>query len=489
MKTPRILLCLPYWAGRNHSVFLGTCDLVDYLRRCGVKAEAFDYDVAHYAAQQEGISAHQLLLDALTSFNPSFVGIHVNTPNYHNATTLAQMIKDANPAIKIIAGGPHASVAWKEILAFHREFDYVCMGEGESPLAALLFQCESTNGHHLPPGIAGRLDNGEPVCPKLPVKTCCKLPCSDRSVLLESPFPLIRKWAVKRYQDNFYNAIASFEGRMTTNAYAARGCLKSCPYCFPGQFWLSPSTSLPQQRVKSIEALRKEFDYLSTMGYGAVYFDEMAFPLYNRMWVDQFLTAIKEFGLFWGASVLFDQVRHIDLNAFYKSGLRYLYFGFETPSRDLQKTIRKETNGDEVLAFIHSAFSVGIQCDLSMFFGSPGETDDSIRNTVDWLNANLPLGNAFFSVAAIWPGTEWATDFKLNPICWEDFYPKESLRKHAIWYSHDMTSIGKFFSNSLGTYHPPFMTEEKALWIRSLIIESGFRDRFSRFARKVNHEN
>ena len=363
----------------------------------------------------------------------------------------------------------------------HHDFDYIVKGEGEESTLELI-QTISNHKKEIPMGIYGKEDGEIQYGGDRPIMQNALLPSSDRTALLESPFYLIKKWAEERYMDNFYNSIYSFEGRKATNAYISRGCVCNCPYCSPGEFWKDP---IPCHRIKLLEKFEIELQYLSSKGYRALYFDEMAMPFYNTKWLVDFAILLNNYNFFWGGSVIFDHVKGMDLAFLAKKGLRYLYFGYETPIQKLQHSIRKETNEKEVLDFINKSNLSGIQCDLSIIFGIPGETDESVLGTIDWLLKNLPRGNAFFSTAAIWPGTEWAREHGLTPLSWEPNSDKDSYQNNAIWYSHSMTSIGQFYVNSLGTYHPLFMTEKRALWIKRMIIDSGFRARFAKYSRKI----
>ena len=114
----------------------------------------------------------------------------------------------------------------------------------------------------------------------------------------------------------------------------------------------------------------------------------------------------------------------------------------------------------------------------------PGENDKTVGETLAWMNQHLPRGNAFFSTAAIWPGTSWAQDFGLDAEKLEpDFDHVDASVHGVIWYSENETAIDRFYSNSTGTYHPTFISVEHALAIKDEIISSGFRDRFRRFSR------
>ena len=121
----KTLLLLPPWSGRNHSLFLGTCDLRSFLVENGIEVEILDCDVISFAAEREGLSINETISSCIKEYAPSFVGIHINTPNYESAIDLAKLAKETLSDAILFAGGPHASVAWREILMFLREMDFV----------------------------------------------------------------------------------------------------------------------------------------------------------------------------------------------------------------------------------------------------------------------------------------------------------------------------------------------------------------------------
>jgi hypothetical protein len=236
-----------------------------------------------------------------------------------------------------------------------------------------------------------------------------------------------------------------------------------------------------------VQSVLEELHHIRDLDYGAVFFDEPTFPLATQPgWISDFALGIKKLDLLWGAPTRMEELEPTRLSALAQSGLRYVYFGLETPDSALQSRLRKAVDLRRAQERIRACMDNGIHCDVSLLFGGPGETDASIQSTLEWIDRYLPLGNAFFSVAGFWPDTSWSTDQGLTAECWEpDFDRARALRLGTIWYPEDLTSIEKFYSNSTGTYHPAWMTIERALWIKKLIIASGFRARFSRLSRRL----
>ena len=483
-KRPRVLLALPRYRGTNHSLFLGIASLAASLKKSGAEVEVLDEDVAVYAESQGECSAEDTVRRVVTDFDPSLIGVHVNTPNYSSALRLAKMLRDCCDA-PLIAGGPHASAAASCVLACHPEFDFVLRGEADNSLPLLSWAIMGRGSLNDIPGLSYCTDAGNSQQKRDSLLDLARLPIPDRCALLEPADMILRKHARSFYQQNFYATVPGFAGHEVAGAYASRGCYAGCGFCSPSSFWAEPDTHRPVRRLRPVSAVLSELHEVRDLGFGAVFFDEPTFPIASApTWISSFCSGIKELDLLWGAPTRLDELNLSLLPELASSGLRYIYFGLESPSPQILNAINKPAD----ILIVHDVLEAcrlnGIHCDLSLFFGAPSENDNTIDATLEWLDHNLPKGNAFFSLAAYWPGTPWAKELGLEPECWEPGFDRaEAERKGAIWYPETAISIDRFFSNSTGTYHPAFLTIERALDIKERIISSGFRKRFSQLSR------
>ncbi|MCX5827497.1 MAG: radical SAM protein [Deltaproteobacteria bacterium] len=490
MHKPRVLLALPRYRGFNHGLFLGIACLATALKQSGADVEVFDEDVAAQAETKTGCNAHQILDRVLETFKPTLVGVHVNTPNYAAALQLSKRLREVTD-VPIVAGGPHATVATVCLLSRHAQFDYVLRGEADDSLPVLAWALTSNRLLDDIPGLSRRIGssvvhvvhNDSP-----PLLDCRRIPKPDRGVFLNPPDPDLRKYARSTYLHNFTSSIPGFSGRMVAGAFSSRGCGYSCPFCSPSAFWADTETSRPVRRLRLVEDLIGELKEVRDLGYGAVFFDEPTFPMSSeRVWIEEFTKQMKNLGLLWGAPTRLEELDPELLPQLADSGFRYAYFGLETPQPDLQSRIGKHAEIKTVHERLRACEDNGIQCDVSLLFGGPGETDETVDATLLWMDQCLPQGNAFFSLAAYWPGTAWSQAAGLTPEFWEpDFDHKRAEDLGLIWYPESATSIERFYSNSTGTYHPAFLSVERALRIKERIISSGFRARFSQYARTLD---
>ena len=485
MKRPRVLLAIPRYRGPNHGLFLGIAGLVASLKESGADAVVLDEDVAAQADAAGACSAEETIRRVISDFDPTLVGVHVNTPNYAAALRLANFIRNQCDA-PLVGGGPHATAAASCILAYHREFDFILRSEADISLPSLAWALTGQGNLDAVPGLSLRTDQGIVHRKRLPLADLRRLPRPARRALLEPPDQVLRRHARRTYQQNFSATIPGFAEREVAGAYATRGCHARCPFCSPTAFWAEPGSGRPVRRLRPVEDILAELHEVREFGYGAVFFDEPTFPMAGQpRWVGALCAGLRELDLLWGAPTRLDELNPQIIPELARSGLRYVYFGLETPHAHLLQALEKPADPDAVRETLVACETHGVQCDISLFFGAPGESKETIDATLEWMLSDLPNGNAFFSLASYWPGTPWAERQGLGPECWEpDFDRSEAEHRGAVWYPEDAVSIERFYSNSTGTYHPAFLSIERALEIKERIIRSGFRFRFSSQARK-----
>ena len=125
--------------------------------------------------------------------------------NITQTLEVAALIKQNNPACKIMLGGPEVSYEWQEVIA-HPAIDYIVIGEGEIPFATFLN--DYPNLQHVPSLV--RKENGEVYCN--PLETSFEV----------KNFEHIRPYQYDKPGD-LYNKVAYLE--------TSRGCPYKCEFC------------------------------------------------------------------------------------------------------------------------------------------------------------------------------------------------------------------------------------------------------------------
>ena len=70
---------------------------------------------------------------------PQVVGISAHTETYPNGLAIANRLKELDPAIAVVMGGPHPTILPEQVLAADA-VDFVVVGEGEATMAELAGQ-------------------------------------------------------------------------------------------------------------------------------------------------------------------------------------------------------------------------------------------------------------------------------------------------------------------------------------------------------------
>ena len=69
--------------------------------------------------------------------NPDIVGFSTMCHQYHTTIRIARACKDANPDLKIVLGGPHATITDMETIEAFPFVDLIVRGECEQNIAQI----------------------------------------------------------------------------------------------------------------------------------------------------------------------------------------------------------------------------------------------------------------------------------------------------------------------------------------------------------------
>jgi radical SAM superfamily enzyme YgiQ (UPF0313 family) len=141
----RVLLVNPFYPiSETPSPPLGLAYLAGALSAAGVEAKILDLVVFPYN--------RSMLANLIQTFKPQVVGLTAVSMTFNNAIGVIKDIKDINPDIITVMGGPHVSFCARETLGDYPQLDVVVIGEGEKTVVAL---CRSAEKGYDPATIAG----------------------------------------------------------------------------------------------------------------------------------------------------------------------------------------------------------------------------------------------------------------------------------------------------------------------------------------------
>ncbi|MFN8445507.1 MAG: radical SAM protein [Caldilineaceae bacterium] len=179
----------------------------------------------------------------------------------------------------------------------------------------------------------------------------------------------------------------------------SRGCPAGCKYCIKH---VSYQNSL---RVRSAEHILEELQVLVKLGITNIHMYADLFTV-NRQHVVDMCNAIIKAGLKikWTCNSRVDYVDEELLKLMAQAGCWFISWGIESANEAVLKRARKGYKKEQAFRALTWSHAAGIKNWGYFIIGLPGETVESIKETIEY-SKQLPLDIALFHVAAPYPGT------------------------------------------------------------------------------------
>ncbi|MGO8707293.1 MAG: hopanoid biosynthesis associated radical SAM protein HpnJ, partial [Terracidiphilus sp.] len=296
---------------------------------------------------------------------------------------LAEAMKAARPGLKIAFVGPHVTVLPEPTLRdcpaidfiVRREFDYATVEFAQGkPLSEIL-------------GISYR-QNGRIVHnPDRP-------PVDDLDALPDVTDIYHRDLDIRRYNVPFL--LYPF-----VSLYSTRGCPAQCTFCLwpqtlSGHAWRKRSSDDVAAEMKWA---KENFPDVKEF-----FFDDDTFNIQKARTIE-LCEKLKPLGITWSCTsrVTTD---YDTLKAMREAGCRLLIVGFESGDPQILKNIKKGATVERARDFARDCHSLGLTIHGDFILGLPGETKESIRNTINFAKT-LDCETIQVSIAHAYPGTEF----------------------------------------------------------------------------------
>lgn len=391
------------------------------------------------------------LLDEVIVFGPSLIILSTATASIESDLALIGEAKKALDGRVVIAAlGTHVSVLAKECLAQGPALDCVIRNEPE------LTSLEITSAIALKKSFAGILGlsfrdaSGEIV--HNPDRPFIK-------DLDELPMPA---WHL--IDRNLYRL--PLKGRPFVMINPARGCPYSCTFCTSNIYY---GTKL---RARSIGSVLKELSYIkNNFKIEDVFFWSDTYTL-NKEYVKDLCSEIikSKLNISWVANSRVDTIDTATLRLMKDAGCWMISFGIESGSQEVLDMAKKGANIQQAADAVRMAREAGLLVAGHFIFGLPGETENTIKATIGFMN-RLDLDLAQVYSAVPYPGTE------LHHMA-----ERSGWIKDAEW--------GNFRQNSALMELPTIQTEEVQRWVkkavRTFYLSPKSAGRFMRLMRAAN---
>lgn len=179
----------------------------------------------------------------------------------------------------------------------------------------------------------------------------------------------------------------------------SRGCPAGCTYCIKHVSYQYST------RIRSPKLIMEEMWALKKLGINNIHMYADLFTVNRDQVIELCKLMIEEnIQLKWTCNSRVDFVDEEMLTLMGKAGCRLISWGIESGNEQILKHARKGAYPDKAERALRWAKKAGIMNWGYFIIGLPGETEDTIQETIAFAK-KLPLDIALFHVAAPYPGT------------------------------------------------------------------------------------
>src|SRR5574337_512995 len=310
------------------------------------------------------------------------VVMSTSTPTAAYDAGLAERLKRVYPRLRVGLVGPHTMVLPRETMMLSTAVDFVTTGEFDHAVAEIAAGVPYAEVD----GIVFR--SGREL-----IRTPDRPPVDNLDDLPFASSVYSRDLTIENYFIGYLqHPYVSF--------YTGRGCRSRCTYC------LWPQTiSGHAYRVRSPENVYREA-LLAKRLFPQVkefFFDDDTFTDDPER-AKEIARRIKPLGITWSCNAR-ATVSKATLAALKDCGLRLLVVGFESGNQKILNGIRKGITTDRARQFMREARELGILVHGTFILGLPGETAETIEETIRYA-IELDPYSLQVSLLAPYPGTE-----------------------------------------------------------------------------------
>ncbi len=352
------------------------------------------------------------------------LGLTSMTPTVSRAIDIAREVKVEKPDLPVIMGGPHATLLPDETMAVAPEVDIIVRGEGEESFVNLLTALEDRRSLENVRGITYRKDG----------VVVNNSPSPEISDLNSLPFLAYHLIPLKSYKPHPPHGRAFPFAVLITS----RGCPYDCGYCSKPVFGKRFRGQSPARVADEIAWLKEKYGIREI----AFYDDSFTLDMDRAFKICEELIR-RKLNIIWSCETRVNLVDATLLRKMKQSGCYSISYGLESGSQEILDVIDKGTTLEQAEKAVRYTREAGIHAIGYFMIGSPGETPDTIKQTIRFAK-KLKVDFAQFSITTPFPGTR-LYDLYLEgggkpDIPWEDYVYAASVEGSAPVFESDSLS-------------------------------------------------
>ena len=315
--------------------------------------------------------------DRLSQMEADIFGLSAMTHEINMVGTLATCIKALHPKATVIVGGCHTIALPEDTLTSYQDIDVAICGEGETAICEIVRALEKGNSLAGIRGIAYR--KGQEI-----ILNENRDKIEDLDSIPDPAWELFPRTKI-------YPVMTS------------RGCPFKCVFCMRAMG--------DMVRFRSAEGVVDEIGTLiNDFGAEDIYFYDETFTM-KKMRIHRILDMMIERGyhrkIRWLSQTRVNKCDQELLTKMAKAGCLEIDFGIESGNQEILKKIGKDFLLDEARETIPMVKKTGIKVANLFILGHPGETRETIMDTINFA-VELNSDRVAFGIMVPYPGTEVA---------------------------------------------------------------------------------
>lgn len=353
----------PQWHDEMFLSFpLGLATIVSIAKNNGHNVQVVDFD----AERCEDDCKIDILLKHCSEADVVFLTGMVT--NYSRVKKMAAIARQSWPSSVIILGGSLATTSPCSILS-RIDADIFVIGEGDEKIIWILQELEAGGDLKKIPGIKLKEKGG----------IYSTVPYSEPPDISKTPRP-----AYEDFPMNCYNEFLKKTGRCF-EIYTSKGCPFNCSFCF--------RMSGSKVRYRLVEDVVGEIKFvMKKYSINRFSFEDDNFGM-NDKWIDEFCKLTKDMAIRFRFQANVNTLNEKILDKLKNSGLEGVSMGIESGSPDMLKSLGKTISlehADKVIGMLNDR---SVKFNATFIIGAPGENDESIKMTKEFLARNKLKNN------------------------------------------------------------------------------------------------
>ena len=368
--------------------------------------------------------------------NPNYLAITSVTISIFNAANIARSVKEKNPKIITIIGGPHLTAVPEETMQKFQEFDIGVIGEAEETIVELLNSLDKKKKLNNIKGLIIRNKNKLKKTIQRPfIKNLEKLPFPAWDLLPD---------LLKYYQP----AADSLHRSPATLLITSRGCPGQCIFCDKKVFGNLIRGYSAKYVIDMIKYLQKNY------GIKDLFIEDDNFLIFKQRTKDICELIIKEniditFSIMGRVDVIDEQILHL----LKKAGCWQINYGIESGSQKILDILNKGTTVEQNKKAILLTKKAGIKVKGLFMMGNFGETKETIKETLNFIK-KTPMDDFHITCYTPLPGADaWYLAQKYGEF--DSDWKKVSMFKADNFIPNGFTKkqLEKYYKKAWATFY------------------------------------